>query len=145
MEKYFFKVITVWVIYNNNKEILLAQRSMNEDVYPWYWSIPWWKLEVINWINRNILEENLKKEITEEIWIQIDNIKYINSHIWYNENQNKIYIAFLCKHISWQPLCLEDTQDVKYFTQNELKWISFPPNVEEIISEAFKIIENDNH
>jgi ADP-ribose pyrophosphatase YjhB (NUDIX family) len=142
MNKYNFKIITLWVIYNNKKEILLGKRSMNEDVYPWYRSIPGGKLEINGKeSNQNILEYNIKKEIKEEFWIDVEIVDYLNNHYWYNQSQYKIYITFLTKHTIWKPKPLDDTDMVKYFHIDEIQKIQFPPNVLKTINLAYKKIK----
>ena len=98
---------------------LIAQRSLKEKYYPWYWTMVWWKLEIENWYNA--LEENLKKEILEEVWIQVTEIKFLWNYYMNQDNRKCLYITFICKRLSWEEQALEDTEQIKRLTLQELK------------------------
>ena len=54
---------------------------MNEDFYPGYRSLPGGKVEIYpEENNRSLLENNLKKEIREELGIEVKDIRYLNNH-----------------------------------------------------------------
>lgn len=127
------KIITLWIIYNENKEILLWKRSSNEKVFPWYWSIPWWMLEIkVNSPKFNILENNLKKTIQQNLWIDVEITEYINSHYGFYQDEFNIYIWFLAKHTNWSPK--QDFEEIKYFNINEIPHLDLPPNILELIN-----------
>lgn len=132
-----FKVITIWIVKNDQWEILLWKRSLTENAFPGFRSIPWWKVE-INWTQstRNILEDNLKKEYMEEIWIEIWEFKYLSSHYWFNNWEFKLYIAFSAKHLSWIPQALEDTDYVKYFDVESALKLQLPPNIDVLLKQS---------
>lgn len=111
-------VVTNARIKKDNK-YLIAQRSFKEKYYPWIWTIVWWKLEVESWYN--VLEENLKKEILEEAWIQVTEIKFLWNYYMNQEHRKCLYITFICKRLSWEAKALDDTEDVKRLTLDELK------------------------
>lgn len=127
-----FKIITIWIIYDKKNRILLWKRSIDEDVYPGYWSLPGGKLEISleENDNRNLLEYNLQKEIREELGIEVNKIHYLNNHYMIRgEWEQILYICFSAQHLSWEPQPLEDTEKVQFFTLEECKSFDFPPNV----------------
>ncbi len=128
---YNFKVITIWIVYDDENRVLLWKRSMDENVYPGYWSLPGWKLEISpDADSRHLLEYNLKKEIQEEVWIEVSDLRYLNNHYSIRWDWEQIlYICFAAKHSWWEPQPLEDTDEVKFFGFEECKSFDFPPNV----------------
>ncbi len=111
---------------------LIAQRSLNEKHYPWYWTIVWWKLEAQNW--HNVLEENLKKEILEEVWIHVTEIKFLWNYYINQDNRKCLYITFWCKRLSWEAQALEDTENIQRLTLEELKNFKEPSFLQNYLS-----------
>ena len=76
---YEFKIITSLVIVDKDNKILLGKRSEDEDVFPGLWSVPGGKVEhgpaMID-----VLEDNIKKEMLEEIGVEVQIDEYIQSH-----------------------------------------------------------------
>lgn len=130
-----FKVIVVWVVLNDEWQVLLWKRSEDEDVFPGYWATPWWKVEINGKENdKDILEQNLKREILEETGIIVWNIEYLNSHYWYNWSEYKIYVVFTAKHLEGEPKALEDTEVVSFIDIDQALTLKLAPNVDFILN-----------
>ena len=124
---------------NENNHVLLWKRAETEDVFPWCWAIPWWKVE-IEWEeeNWNILEQSVIRELEEEVWIEVWECKYLSSHYWFNWWEFKIYIAFKAKHISWNPQALDETEEVEYYSIDEALKLKLAPNVDVLLKQLMK-------
>lgn len=99
--------IWVWCwafIINKNNEILLTKRSENCRNKAWFRSIPWWWVELFE-----TLEEWLKREVKEEVWVEIEIIKLltITDDIIPEENQHWVAPQFECRIIWWKVKNLE--------------------------------------
>lgn len=79
-------VITAIVV--KDGKYLITRRSSNKKRFPGMWTVPGGKLEIEDYINLpketehywyNVLEKVLRREVKEEVEIEIDNIKYVTS------------------------------------------------------------------
>ncbi|MEK7090258.1 MAG: NUDIX domain-containing protein [Patescibacteria group bacterium] len=79
-------VITAIVV--KDEKYLIARRSLNKKRFPGMWTVPGGKLEVGDYLSLpkdtehywyNVLEKVLRREVKEEVGIDIKNIEYITS------------------------------------------------------------------
>ncbi len=79
-------VITAIVV--KNGKYLITKRSANENRFPNKWTVPGGKLEIEDYVNLpkdtefywyNVLEQVLRREVKEEVGIEIANIEYVTS------------------------------------------------------------------
>lgn len=80
-------VVATAIIIKNGK-YLIAKRSSKEKVNPGQWTVPGGKLEVNDYLKRqkdtsmhwyNVFENLIKREVMEEVGIEIKNLKYLTS------------------------------------------------------------------
>lgn len=123
--RYEFKMVVCAVIYNENKEFLLAQRSLKEDVLPGFWGIPGGKAETLENFTQNFIETEIQREVKEEVGITIKNMKYLENH--FNPKDNCIHISFTAKIKEGKPTPLEDTDEVNWFSIEKAKELKLTP------------------
>lgn len=79
-------VITAIVV--KDGKYLVTRRSPNKKRFPGMWTVPGGKLETSDYINLpketenywyNVLEKTLRREVREEVGIEIENIEYVTS------------------------------------------------------------------
>lgn len=109
-------VTNAWIQKDN--KYLVAQRSLEDNYKPWFRSIVWGKLDYTDW--NNALEQNIIKEIKEEVWIEVDDVKMIWNRMWKTKT-TVLYITFLCKRKSWDAQALDDTEKVERMTIEEMQ------------------------
>lgn len=105
-------------IYKNDKWLII-KRSEKEEHAPGILSMVGGKVDTI--IRENeVLEENLKREIMEEVGIQVsDKLYYLESKSFISDKgQVVIDIVFLCKYQSGEPKCMS------YDEVSEVYWMS---------------------
>lgn len=107
------------IIFNHKGQVLLGKRSMDEDVYPGLWCIPGGKIDVEP-CEDGIIENNLKREVKEEMGIEIEPIFYLTSNCLVNGDEAKLYLIFVSEHVSGNPLALDGTEEVRWFNFEEL-------------------------
>ncbi len=134
-EKYLYKIIIAAIIFNSDKKVLLAKRSMTEDVLPGYWGIPGGKVESRGNIP-DILEQEIKREVKEEVGIEIKNLRYIESHL--NES-GKLNICFMCDIDKGRPKALDESEEVGWFTLEQAKDMNLTPHTFERLKLAFSL------
>ena len=85
--KYLHEVVITAIIVKEGK-YLITRRSKNKKRFPGKWTVPGGHLEVDDYINLpkdtkeywyNVLERVLKREVKEEVGINIKNIEYVTS------------------------------------------------------------------
>ena len=136
-----FRIVTSAVIHNNDGKFLLAQRSAKDSNLPNFWAIPAGHVE-FDQTNVETLEDNLKREVMEEIGVEINNIQYLDSNGWVDPEYKKITIAFLCTIKSGEPKPLDETQAVKWLSFSELEKLNLAPNVLRVITKASEVLNN---
>ena len=133
--KNLFQVNSSVIILNSKNQVLLAKRSKTEDVYSGLWCIPGGKLENTD----SCLEEGLRREIKEEIGIEISDIILIKDDTNCKLNLNKLYLIFFAKHSSGNPQPLDSTDEVAWFDVESLPAENeFTPRTRNIILNILK-------
>ncbi|EKE28902.1 MAG: MutT/nudix family protein [uncultured bacterium (gcode 4)] len=123
--------IWVWVwclIVNDKNEILLLRRGKKCNNEVWYWGRAGW---TVNFMEK--AEDALKREVKEEIWVDIEIIQsqWYADHFPENEKQHWISLSFIAKITWWEIINLEPNKC------DEIRWFSLD-NLPELISPNIK-------
>lgn len=87
--------VTVTGILVKNNKYLIAKRAAWEKAFPGQWTVPGGKLEVLDYALRqkdtsvhwyNVLENLLRREIKEEVSLEIKNIGYVTSLVYVRDD-----------------------------------------------------------
>ena len=116
-KKYYIVVVNA-VIINNENKILISKRSDDEDVLPGFYCVPGGKVEEGK-NTLNVLETAIKREVREEVGIEVEVLDMFDSHI--GKEDGNIHIYFKCKHVSGTPTALDGTAEVYWMTLEEIK------------------------
>ena len=106
--------ITVTAILVLNSKFLIAKRSPLEKSFPGRWTVPGGKLETSDYISRpkdtpdcwyNVLEDVVKREVKEEVNLDIKDIGYVTSMIFSRPDGIpgliiSLYATPVCDHVS---------------------------------------------
>lgn len=65
-----YRTVVVGVVYNDKNEILLCKKPVGEGVYPGQWALPGGGID-----DGETMEEALRREMKEEVGLEIDEIK----------------------------------------------------------------------
>lgn len=85
--RYLHEVAITAIIVKNGK-YLITRRSPNKERFPGMWTLPGGKMETNDYLQLpkdteqywyNVLERTLRREVKEEVGIDIDNIEYVTS------------------------------------------------------------------
>jgi len=83
--------IVVTGILVKDGKFLITKRASWEKAFPEMWTVPGGKMEVLDYVLRerdtkhhwyNIFEDILKREIKEEVGLEVENIKYLTNMIY---------------------------------------------------------------
>ncbi|MCH8741644.1 NUDIX domain-containing protein [Patescibacteria group bacterium] len=85
--QYLHEVVITAIIIKDGK-YLITRRSPNKKRFPGMWTVPGGKMETSDYLQLskdtehywyNVLERTLRREVKEEVGIDIDNIEYVTS------------------------------------------------------------------
>lgn len=91
MDKNQIHYVTATVILVRNGKFLITKRANWEKAFPGKWTVPGGKLEVLDYVLRekdtsshwyNVLEDLSKKEVKEEVGLEIKNLDYVTSLVY---------------------------------------------------------------
>ncbi|MEK5068705.1 NUDIX hydrolase [Sporosarcina sp. FSL K6-1508] len=132
-------------IYKNEKWLLI-RRSEKEEHAGGLLSLVGGKVEEEG-TSSDILERTLKREITEEVGIEVSNLRYVNSSSFVTDSGiNVVDIVFLCDHESGEAFAKspDEVDDVIWMTtQQILSNSNLPIYLKENIKLAEKLINNN--
>jgi 8-oxo-dGTP pyrophosphatase MutT (NUDIX family) len=84
-------IVVTGILINREGKFLIVKRADWEKAFPGRWTVPGGKLEVLDYVLRekdtphhwyNIFEDLLKREVNEEVSLEIKNIDYITSMVY---------------------------------------------------------------
>lgn len=84
----FLHEVAITAIVVKDRKFLIIRRSPNKKRFPGMWTVPGGKLETHDYLDLpkdteyywyNVLEKVLRREVKEEVGIEIDNIEYVTS------------------------------------------------------------------
>ena len=117
-----------WI--KKDDKYLLAKRSSQDDQAWGTRAVPWGKIEIWAGSENNIIENTLKREVLEEVWIEIfDTLRYLHSWSFFRSSWHHVIgISFLATYASWEAKPLEDQEEVKWVTLEEMKVLLSEPH-----------------
>jgi 8-oxo-dGTP pyrophosphatase MutT (NUDIX family) len=104
-------VVVTGILTNKEGKFLITKRAEWEKAFPGRWTVPGGKLEVLDYVLRekdtphhwyNIAENLLKREVMEEVGIEVNNIDYVTSMIYIRPDK------IPCLIISLYAECIND-------------------------------------
>jgi len=133
--KYMHEVIATAIIVKDG-QYLITRRSPQKKRFPGMWTVPGGHLEVDDYINipkdengywRNVLEHALKREVEEEVGLEIKNIEYVTSMaLVHNDGSPSIVISCIAEYASGDVVLQEgETDKFRWVNIKEAKKYSF--------------------
>lgn len=129
-----FKVNVSTVVFNDNGQVLIQKRSKDEDIFPGMWGIPGGTIEMKDVSVRNAL----KREVREEVMIEIDDIEFFRENIVAKEIYGVVYLVFISKYASGKAGFSQEVEEIRWVKKTEIDNYNFTPTTKEIIKEAYE-------
>jgi len=126
MDKNQIHYVTATVILVREGKFLIAKRADWEKAFPGKWTVPGGKLEVLDYVLRekdtgshwyNVIEDLSKREVKEEVGIDIKNLDYVTSLVYIRSDKIPSLIISL-----WAESTEGDVRLCNALT--EYKWVS---------------------
>ncbi|MFC1721805.1 NUDIX domain-containing protein [Patescibacteria group bacterium] len=123
-------VVVTGIIIKDGK-YLITKRSPDEKAFPNQWTVPGGKLEVSDYKDRakdtdehwyNVLESLLRREVTEEVCLQVKNINYLTSLTFIRpDGIPTIIISLYADYDSGKVELCDDLTEYAWVTLSEAK------------------------
>ena len=105
------------IILNDKGEILLEKRAQGMSTFPGYWAIPGGWME---W--GETVEQAVKREVQEELGIEVEVVKFIGKYFDTNtfpiKKYSRVALPHICKIVSGEPTAYQKEE------VEEVKWVS---------------------
>jgi 8-oxo-dGTP diphosphatase len=116
-----FEIVITAMITNSDGKFLIIRRSPNKKRFPSRWTVPGGKLETSDFTSLpkdtaeywyNVLERTLRREVEEEVGIQIHHIEYVTSLATVHQDGSpSLVISCLAEHQSGDVTLQQDEAD----------------------------------
>ncbi len=112
--------IAITAIIVKDDKYLITRRVKTKKKFPGMWTVPGGRLEVSNYINSpkdtshhwyNVLEKVLRREVKEEVNIEIDHIEYLTSMAMIAKDNPVLIISCIADYASGQIKLQEEETD----------------------------------
>jgi 8-oxo-dGTP diphosphatase len=110
--------VEAWI--KKGDQYLIAQRSLQDDQAAGEWSAPGGKVDLE--VEEDIIENSLKREVMEEVGIEIENeLELISSKSFIRSSGDHVVgMSFLATYKSGEPQPLEDQEAIKWMSKVEM-------------------------
>ncbi|MBS3080371.1 NUDIX domain-containing protein [Candidatus Pacearchaeota archaeon] len=109
---------------------LIIKRNPNKKIFPGKWTVPGGRLELEDYIYDqkdtgehwyNIIEKVLRREVREEVGLEIGKIDYLTSLTFFNENEPILVISMYAPYIKGKVVLNDENIDYKWVSLEEAK------------------------
>jgi len=132
MENKFLHEVAITAIIVKDNKYLITRRSQNKKRFPGKWTVPGGKLETNDYLELekdtefywyNVLERTLKREVLEEVGLEIKNIEYVTSLATIHEDGSpSLVISCVADYISGEiKLQKDESDDFAWVSSEEAK------------------------
>lgn len=143
--------VVVTAIVVKDSKYLICQRSNSKKAWPGLWTVPGGGVEVDDYINTAKTTEDawyyallntLKREVKEEVGIEIDKIDYLLDIAFIRpDGVPVITLSFFCNWKSGEVVLNEENQDYKWVSLEEAKNYELIPGILGEIEMVDKILK----
>jgi len=145
------RIVSTAIIYKGNK-YLITKRSLDKKVWPGRWTVPGGGLEIDDYVNtkpttkNNIwyfaLAESLRREIKEEVGVEIGEIKYLLDLAFIRpDNIPVLTLSFYAPWKKGKVKLNSESIDFAWITQEKIKNYDLIEGIPEEIKMVAKILQ----
>lgn len=144
-------VMVTGIIVNNFK-YLITKRSLDKKAFPGKWTVPGGNLEVVDYINLpkdtqdhwyNILEKVLRREMKEEVGLEIKGIKYLTSMAFFKGDSPSLIISMYSDYIGGKVILNNENIDFAWVSLEEAKKYDLIEGIYEELEMLDKLLKGE--
>lgn len=99
---------------------LISKRSSKDDQSAGKWAVPGGKIEME--LESDIVENSLKREIKEEVGIEVDNFQYFASRSFIRSSKHHVVaLSFVANYKSGEAMPLDEQEEVRWASFEEIE------------------------
>jgi 8-oxo-dGTP diphosphatase len=138
-------VVAVFALVKKGDRYLIAKRAANDKQKGGQWSLPGGKHD--DEVGDGTIEATLAREVEEEVGLVIeDQVEYLASQSFIRVSGHHVVgLYFLCHHKAGEAKPLEDQEEVKWVTANELKKLIASPGGPKFLKIVYNSIHEQDH
>ncbi len=156
MDKELHRIAITGIIYNDDGKYLVTKRSLEKKAFPGMWTVPGGGISTDDYIDTppthangqwyNIVEQTLRREIKEEVNVEIEKPEYLLDLTFIRpDNVPVLVLSYMCKYASGE-VKIEgdngDTIDFAWATLEDLKSYELIDGILEEIEMVDKILKS---
>ncbi len=112
--------VEAWV--KRGDKYLLAKRSSKDDQAAGKWAVPGGKVDLE--LESNIVENSLKREVMEEVGIEVDNFRFLTSRSFIRSSGHHVVaLSFIVDSKSGEAKPLEDQDEIRWVSIEEMEFL----------------------
>jgi 8-oxo-dGTP diphosphatase len=149
MTKHFISVTGIII---KDGKYLITKRSPDKKTFPNMWTVPGGNLELKDYINEpkdtsqhwyNIFEKVLKREIKEEVGLEVRNIKYLTSITFLKGEDPGLIVSLYADYKGGDVLLNDESIDYKWVSLEEAKNYNLIEGIYEELEMLDKILKGE--
>lgn len=110
--------VEAWV--KKGDRYLLAKRSSKDDQAASKWAVPGGKVDME--LESHIVENALKREVREEVGIEVDHLRFFASRSFVRSSGHHVVaLSFTAEYVSGEAMPLEDQDEIRWVTLEEIE------------------------
>ncbi|MBL4644277.1 MAG: NUDIX domain-containing protein [Candidatus Pacebacteria bacterium] len=143
--KYLHEIVITVIIIKDGK-YLITKRSPDKKRFPSMWTVPGGRLEADDYLQLpkdtefyryNVLERTLRREVQEEVGIEIDNIEYVTSLATvHDDGSPSMVIACVADYTSGEVTLSDEDESFEWVTLEEAKGYDLIDGIQEELAMA---------
>lgn len=123
MENQHLHEVAITAIVIKDGKYLITRRSPNKKRWPGKWTVPGGKLETADYTNwpkdthgywYNVLEKTLRREVREEVGLEIDNVRYLTSLATVHDDKAPSLVISCVADFASGEVILQETETDKF-------------------------------
>jgi len=148
------RVVVTAIIYNDEGKFLVTKRTDDQKVYPGQWTVPGGGLEADDYVNEDktttdawyfIIEKVLKREVLEEVNVEITKLKYLLDLIFVRPDGIPVIVLSYYAKYDGGEVALDPTElsEYKWVTADEAMQLDMIEGIAEEIEMTDKILKGE--
>jgi len=145
-------IIAVTGIVVKDNKFLITRRNLDKKAFPGRWTVPGGRLEFNDYINEpkdtdshwyNVLEKVIRREVKEEVGLEIKNIRYLTSMTFMRGEDPALIISLFADHANGEVVLCDESIDHKWISLDEARNFDLIEGIYEELEMLDKLLKGE--